>query len=100
MYRSVPQVLIHTFSSICVSCHQSVVSERVERMEPVPPEEQKTQGRDGCEAQGLYIQLPMRLLWKKETCLTLSHREKLPLTDGRYKDVILGSDMEEATLQF
>lgn len=37
---------------------------------------------------------------EKETCLTLSHREQLSLADECYKDVILGSEVEEATLHF
>lgn len=92
MYWSVHGVLIHTFSSICISCHQSVVSEIVERMERVPPEKQKTQGRDGCETWVLYP-ITCEVVMEKETGLTLSHREQLPLTDECYKDVILGSDV-------
>lgn len=47
MYWSIHRVLIPTFSTICVSCHLSAISERVERMESLPPEEQKPQGTDG-----------------------------------------------------
>lgn len=97
MYRSVHGVL--TLFPPSVSCHQSVISELFERMESVPPEEQKTQGRD-VSPWALYPITCEVVMEDTETCLTLSHREQLPLTDERYKDVILGSDVEEATLHF
>lgn len=98
MYWSIHGVLIHTLSPICVSCCQNAVSEIVERLESVPPEEQKTLGRD-VRAWTLYP-INYKVVMEKETCLTLSHRGQLPLTDTSHKDVIFGSEVEEATLRF
>lgn len=76
----------------------NVVSEIVERLESVPPEKQQTSGKD-VRAWALYP-INYKVVMEKETCLTLSHRGQLPLTDNSQKDVIFGSEVEEATLHF